>query len=265
MSMPSSKIAATSSATVATSQSKTNSSDRSKSTQSQQSLTISPNSSLSISKCTSPVPSCTTPRHQKQIRVTNPVPGTSKGDSERNEEHLGCLGDPNNSSSCLPLDQTKNYLCSCNPLEDPKPGPSTSAAEFDLEVFDSCSSCSLEDCWGPDCHHSSCETSPIAGSTKTSVLIRSGSRNKSFHRKGNKRQHSGSSASERGNLGGGLNKPSTSTGVFPISPSKPHTSLYRHNIPEHCKLNLGELSDNSSEEDFIMSSPGRAIPAHGKC
>lgn len=30
---------------------------------------------------------------------------------------------------------------------DPQPGPSTSAAEFDLEVFDSGSSCSLEECW----------------------------------------------------------------------------------------------------------------------
>ena len=30
---------------------------------------------------------------------------------------------------------------------DPKPGPSTTAADFDLEVFDSGSSCSLEDCW----------------------------------------------------------------------------------------------------------------------
>ncbi len=30
--------------------------------------------------------------------------------------------------------------------EDPQPGPSTSAAQFDLEVFDSGSSCSIEDC-----------------------------------------------------------------------------------------------------------------------
>ena len=34
--------------------------------------------------------------------------------------------------------------------DDPKPGPSTTAAEFDLEVFDSGSSCSLEDCWRCD-------------------------------------------------------------------------------------------------------------------
>ena len=35
--------------------------------------------------------------------------------------------------------------------DDPKPGPSTTAADFDLEVFDSGSSCSLEDCWNcPD-------------------------------------------------------------------------------------------------------------------
>lgn len=31
--------------------------------------------------------------------------------------------------------------------EEPKAGPSTTAADFDLEVFDSGSSCSLEDCW----------------------------------------------------------------------------------------------------------------------
>ena len=36
-------------------------------------------------------------------------------------------------------------------LDDPKPGPSTTAAEFDLEVFDSGSSCSLEDAWGLGC------------------------------------------------------------------------------------------------------------------
>ena len=36
------------------------------------------------------------------------------------------------------------------PADDPKPGPSTTAAEFDLEVFDSGSSCSLEDCWKCD-------------------------------------------------------------------------------------------------------------------
>ena len=36
------------------------------------------------------------------------------------------------------------------PADDPKPGPSTTAAEFDLEVFDSGSSCSLEDCWRCD-------------------------------------------------------------------------------------------------------------------
>lgn len=39
-------------------------------------------------------------------------------------------------------------------FDDPKPGPSTTAAEFDLEVFDSGSSCSLEDCW-------SCKDPPI--------------------------------------------------------------------------------------------------------
>ena len=32
---------------------------------------------------------------------------------------------------------------------EPKAGPSTTAADFDLEVFDSGSSCSLEDCFAP--------------------------------------------------------------------------------------------------------------------
>ena len=35
-------------------------------------------------------------------------------------------------------------------FDEPKPGPSTTAADFDLEVFDSGSSCSLEDCWNKD-------------------------------------------------------------------------------------------------------------------
>ena len=34
--------------------------------------------------------------------------------------------------------------------DDPKPGPSNSAADFDLEVFDSGSSCSNEECWEID-------------------------------------------------------------------------------------------------------------------
>jgi len=34
--------------------------------------------------------------------------------------------------------------------DDPKPGPSNSAADFDLEVFDSGSSCSNEECWITD-------------------------------------------------------------------------------------------------------------------
>jgi hypothetical protein len=34
--------------------------------------------------------------------------------------------------------------------EEPKPGPSNSAAQFDLEVFDSGSSCSNEECWELD-------------------------------------------------------------------------------------------------------------------
>ena len=180
----------------------------------------------------------------------NPIPSTSTADLDRTKDSI-----------------SKSYLCSCNSsvIEDPKPGPSTTAAEFDLEVFDSCSSCSLEDCWGPDCHNSSCESSPIAGTTNTSVLIRTGGRNKSFHRKGNKRQLNGSSGVPERGVGLGISKPGTSSEIIPLGPhSKPNTSSLRQTIIDHSKTTLGDFSDNSSEEDFNMSSPGRALATHGK-
>ena len=250
--MPSSKVTLTSSVTDATSQSPPNTSQT---------------SGLNVNNCRSPSPPSANTIYQKQTRVNNPVPSTSKSDIDKCNESLDCPNHPSHcSSSSLPLGHAKGYLCSCNSVaDDPKPGPSTTAAEFDLEVFDSCSSCSLEDCWGPDCHHSSCESSPIAGSANTSVLIRSSGRNKSFHRKGNKRQLSSSSGvPERGTVGLGLNKPGTSSEIFPLGHSKPNTSVIRHNIIDRSKTTLGEFSDNSSEDDFIMSSPGRPIPAHGK-
>ena len=154
--MPSSEIAVTSSVTDATSQLQINTSE--KTNKSTQLLDNSPNSGVKLNTCSSPSPSTTASRYSRQNR-NNPVPSTSKVDIERDEESLDCPNSPDPcASSCLPLSQAKSYICSCNSLDDPKPGPSTSAAEFDLEVFDSCSSCSLEDCWGPDCHHSSCET-----------------------------------------------------------------------------------------------------------
>ena len=201
----------------------------------------------------------------------NPIPSTSTADLDRTKDSIksvDCEVDPSNgTTNSLPLGHTKSYLCSCNSsvFEDPKPGPSTTAAEFDLEVFDSCSSCSLEDCWGPDCHNSSCESSPIAGTPNTSVLIRTGGRNKSFHRKGNKRQLNGSTGVPERGVGLGINKPGTSSGIIPLGPhSKANTPTLGQTIIDHSKTTLGDFSDNSSEEDFNMSSPGRALAAHGK-
>ena len=262
MSMPSSEIAVTSSVTDATSQLQTNPSENTN--KSTQLLDNSPSSGLNLNRCSSPIPSTTASRYPRQNR-NNPVPSTSKVDIERDEESLDCPNSPDPcASSCLPLSQAKSYICSCNPIDDPKPGPSTSAAEFDLEVFDSCSSCSLEDCWGPDCHHSSCESSPIASSTNTSILLRSSGKNKTFHRKGNKRQLNVPGIPESGKPSSGLNNGGSSSDVFSVNHSKPRPSVYRQNFIDHSKTTLGEFSDNSSEEDFIMSSPGRALPTHGK-
>ena len=256
MSMPSSNITVPSSVTDATPNSQSNTSEKNNQTNISPTIPQTPdlNSEQNI-------PS----RYQKLNRINNPTPSTSKVDIEKEEETLGCPGSPGRcASSCLQLSQTKAYLCSCNTADDPKPGPSTSAAEFDLEVFDSCSSGSLEDCWGPDCHHSSCESSPVPGTTSTALVVRSGGRNKSFHRKGNKRQLSGTGISECGNSAPGLSKATTSSGAFPLNHSKPLKSIYHQNFFDRGNTTLGEFSDNSSEDDYIMSSPGQAIPPHGK-
>ncbi|CAB4062374.1 FBXW7 [Lepeophtheirus salmonis] len=44
------------------------------------------------------------------------------------------------------MHQSSSKIRTASSLEDPVPGPSNSAADFDLEVFDSGSSCSLEEC-----------------------------------------------------------------------------------------------------------------------
>ena len=270
--MPSSKIKVSSSLTEATSQSPQTPSGRSKPnykivniTQTPNSLTVSQNPGEKISRCSSPSSPSANSIYQKKTYTSNPVASTSK-DFDQSNEPLDC---PNNLSHCKsssnPLGHAKGYLCGCSsPSDDPKPGPSTTAAEFDLEVFDSCSSCSLEDCWGPDCHHSSCDSSPIAGSENTSVLARSGGRNKSFHRKGNKRQLNISSSNPDGSAALRLSKTGTSTGLFPVSHSQLPTSVLRHNFINNSKTTLGEFSDSSSEDDFIMSSPGKALSTHGK-
>jgi len=57
------------------------------------------------------------------------------------------------SSDALEIQSTSSLTVKLNKLncestsDDPKPGPSNSAADFDLEVFDSGSSCSNEECW----------------------------------------------------------------------------------------------------------------------
>ena len=266
MSMPSSKITVTTNSVTdaTTTQPKVNTSEKTQSAA--KSLIIPHNSGEIVNRSTSPIPTSATSRYQKQARITNPIPSTSKGDILKDEESLDCPTIPRPcTSSCLPLGQAKGYFCSCNPVDDPKPGPSTSAAEFDLEVFDSCSSGSLEDCWGPDCHHSSCETSPVAGSTnRRSVLVRSSGRNKSFHRKGNKRQLSNSGITECKKIVESLNKPGTSSGDFSLKQSNIHGSKYHKKIIHRSRINIGDLSDNSSEEDLIMTSPGRSISTHGK-
>eukprot|EP00092_Neocalanus_flemingeri_P084641 GFUD01106364.1.p1 GENE.GFUD01106364.1~~GFUD01106364.1.p1 ORF type:complete len:885 (-),score=204.08 GFUD01106364.1:568-3222(-) len=65
---------------------------------------------------------------------------------------LGPLGVQ--SSSVQSLEITQPLAAKLNKLtcdnEEPKPGPSNSAADFDLEVFDSGSSCSNEECWEVD-------------------------------------------------------------------------------------------------------------------
>jgi hypothetical protein len=90
---------------------------------------------------------------QQQQNNKDPQPGTSNHSS----------GSCNNSESAKSESATSTespYVIVNNavdlnnqagqPADDPKPGPSTTAAEFDLEVFDSGSSCSLEDCWRCD-------------------------------------------------------------------------------------------------------------------
>ena len=256
MSMPSSNITVPSSVTDTASKPQANTSERKNQTS---------NSSSALQTTERDSEKKIQTRYQKLNRANNPIPSTSKVEFEKEEESLDCSDSPNHCPPArLPLSQSKAYLYSCNPADDPKPGPSTSAAEFDLEVFDSCSSGSLEDCWGPDCHHSGCETSPVPGSTSTTLLVRSGSRNKSFHRKGNKRQLSGSGIPECNSPTTGVNNASTSSGVFGLNHPKPLNSVFNHNFYDQSNTTLGEYSDNSSEDDFIMSSPGQAIPSHGK-
>lgn len=69
-----------------------------------------------------------------------------------------------------PSNEEQDLFLINKPADEPKPGPSTTAAEFDLEVFDSGSSCSLEDCWPSKDQPSSNKLpgGPGAGSLKKS-------------------------------------------------------------------------------------------------
>jgi len=82
-------------------------------------------------------------------------------DSEVDSGDVGGAGEPSHglplgiqSSSVQNLEITQPLAAKLNKLtcdnEEPRPGPSNSAAEFDLEVFDSGSSCSNEECWEVD-------------------------------------------------------------------------------------------------------------------
>jgi len=89
-------------------------------------------------------------------------------DSEVDSGDVGAAGEPSHgvpagvlggpigvqSSSVQNLEITQPLAAKLNKLtcdnDEPKPGPSNSAADFDLEVFDSGSSCSNEECWEVD-------------------------------------------------------------------------------------------------------------------
>ena len=62
--------------------------------------------------------------------------------TEKSAEKSGKTAENKSDPQPGPSNSSNNFL-----IDDPKPGPSTTAADFDLEVFDSGSSCSLEDCW----------------------------------------------------------------------------------------------------------------------
>ncbi len=85
--------------------------------------------------------------------------------------------------------------------DDPQPGPSTSAAEFDLEVFDSGSSCSLEDCWcGVVAAKLDEEEKKEKGPTRRLYFCTDKKKKKSTRSKKKKRAASSSSSSESSSL-----------------------------------------------------------------
>jgi len=120
---------------------------------------------------------------QQQQNNKDPQPGTSNHSS----------GNCNNSESATSESAKESPYVIVNnavdlnnqagqPADDPKPGPSTTAAEFDLEVFDSGSSCSLEDCWrcDKDCPPT---VAPVVQATASTSSTSKGLRSKSRSKK----------------------------------------------------------------------------------
>jgi len=92
---------------------------------------------------------------------------TAPGPSEdvKQEQSSGGVG----STSSLTMKLNKlNCESSTSISDEPKPGPSNSAADFDLEVFDSGSSCSNEECWELDKEGSKVKVSTVQSSLATS-------------------------------------------------------------------------------------------------
>jgi len=91
------------------------------------------------------------------------APGPSKEATQ--EQSSGGVG----STSSLTMKLNKlNCESGTSFSDEPKPGPSNSAADFDLEVFDSGSSCSNEECWELDKEGSKVKVSTVQSSLATS-------------------------------------------------------------------------------------------------
>jgi len=155
-----------------------------------------------------------------------PVPGTSSSSSKTKTAAPAKKSPPVSAAG-----PSGNPTKKSSPFDDPKPGPSTTAADFDLEVFDSCSSCSLEtDCWG--CTNSSCESSPITGHGSHGLAdIVTTLSHRPHHAKGNKKK---------------LRHNSVQAAAIPGCSKEAA-------IPQQIPSDLN--SDNSSLEDFSMASP----------
>ena len=124
---------------------------------------------------------------QQQQNNKDPQPGTSNNHSE-NCNNSESVSQTTESPYVIVNNQIVNNAAvdlnnqAGQPADDPKPGPSTTAAEFDLEVFDSGSSCSLEDCWrcDKDCPPT---VAPVVQATASTSSTSKGLRSKSRSKK----------------------------------------------------------------------------------